>query len=463
MANERTLHQIDKLEEDENYEAAYALCTNVLKNEPNNEDLLEKTAMLAKIVGDTDKCIEYWEHLLEVKPSSQVAYYELQDIYLDKDKFKYYTMRAKYRVIENKPEAAVSDFQKAIANTDDEKAKIETRFLIASIYKATGKPDKAENQYLLILDSDPKNTMASMLLAETYMQKDDIDAAINTLLQAYKYDNDNLNLKRSLGNLYLKSGDTKAASEFITDDYSNAKVLLQEGKNEEAKAVLDKMPQKDGQYYLLLAEYYYNIKNTEECFKTIDEFTKLTPRHPLTFQMRALCYEIEGNEARAKYNWGWYNRMKGQTDIALAEFLESNSIEKSADTLEQIIKIYDEQNDKTTAAEFVAQLIEIEPDNIQALKRLAEFYQSIGDADSAYDYYSKVLKYDENNYKVMMNVAKLAEKVGEEDKALEYYKTVSEKSTDVNEKLAAQKRYNILSGAEDESIITKFLDWIKKF
>lgn len=462
MLNDRVMQQIDQLEQNANYEGAFDLCTNALKAEPNNPDLLEKTAMISKMVGNTEKSIECWEKLIEISPSSQVAYYELQDLYQDTNRFKYYTVRAKYRIIEQKPEAAIGDFQKAIANTDDEKSKTETRFLIASIYKATGKPEKAENQYLMILDSEP-NTMASILLADIYVHNDDIDAAISTLLQAYKHDEDNLDLKRSLGNLYLKIGDTQNASKYITDDSANAKLLLQEGKNEQAKEVLDKMSKKDGQYYLLLAEYYYNKKDTAECFKAIDEFTKLTPRHPLTFQMRALCYELEENEARAKYNWGWYNLMKGQKDVALAEFLDSNNIEKSVDTLEQIIRIYDEQNDKTTAAEFVAQLVELEPNNTLALKRLGEFYQSVGDADSAFMYYSKILSYDPNNIAVLKNAAKTAEKIGEEDKAMDYYKRITEHSRDVNDKLAAQKRLNIMTGAEDESIITKFLDWIKKF
>ena len=75
--------------------------------------------MLAKIVGNKEKCVEYWERLLELSPSNQVAYYELQDLYLDTDKYKYYSMRAKYRVIERKTEAAIDDFKKAISNTLD--------------------------------------------------------------------------------------------------------------------------------------------------------------------------------------------------------------------------------------------------------------------------------------------------------------------------------------------------------
>ena len=86
------IQQIDQLEQDENYEGAFGLCTNALKNDPNNTDLLEKTAMLAKMVGNKEKCIECWEKLLEIMPSNQVAYYELQDLYMETDKFKYYTI-----------------------------------------------------------------------------------------------------------------------------------------------------------------------------------------------------------------------------------------------------------------------------------------------------------------------------------------------------------------------------------
>ena len=308
------------------------------------------------------------------------------------------------------------------------------------------------------------HTMASLLLAECYMKKDDLEAAISTLNQAYEHDKESLDLKRSLGNLYMRAGDHKKAEEFVTDDYSNIKLLLQQEKNEEAKTILDNYSgQKDAQYYLLYAEYFYNKKMTDECFAAIEEFAKQSPKNPLIFQMRALCYEILGNEGRAKYNWGWYNLMKGQNDIALQEFLDSNDIEKSADTLEQIIKLYDLQKDKTTAAEFVAQLVELEPDNTLMLKRLGEFYQSIGDVDNADEYYSRILSYDPNNLKVLPNAAKVAEKVGKETEAVEYYQRIVNISRDEDEKKSAQKRLNILNGEEDESIVTKFLDFLKKF
>ena len=463
MSNERLMQQVNQLEEDSNYEAAFALCTNALQSDFNNTDLLEKSAMLAKIVGNKEKCVEYWERLLELSPSNQVAYYELQDLYLDTDKYKYYSMRAKYRVIERKTEAAIDDFKKAISNTQDEKNIIETRFMIASIYKATDRDEKAANQYLMILDMGP-NSMASLLLAEYYMKIDDIDAAIDTLKQAYEVDKDNLDLKRSLGNLYLRAGNSEKAAEFVTDDYSNVKLLLSQGKNDEAKAVLDGYTgKKDDNYYLLLAEYYYNIKNTAECFNAIEEFSKLAPKNPLTFQMRALCYEIDGNDARAKYNWGWYNLMKGQQDVALAEFLDSNDLKKSVDTLEQIIKIYDIQKDYTTAAEFVAQLVELEPKNTLMLKRLGDFYQSVGDYDSADDYYERILSYDPNNLSVLIKAAKVAEKIGKETEAMEYYNKIVEISRDEAQKAEAQKRLRILNGEEDDSIISRFLDWIKKF
>ena len=463
MNNERIMQQIDRLESDSNYEEAYTLCTNALSADSNNIDLLEKAAMLAKMVGKKDKCIECWEKLIELKPNSQVAYYELQDLYFETDKFKYYTMRAKYRIIERKPDAAADDLKKAISNTDDQKSIIETRFMLASIYKATGKPEKAEDQYLLILDTEPNST-ASLLLADIYAQKDDIDAAISTLNQAHEHDKDNIDIKKSLANLYMRVGENEKAQEYVTDDLSQVKVLLRQGKNDEAKNILDSfVNKKDAQYYLLYAEYYYNTKQTEKCFEAIDEFSKLSPKHPLTYQMRALCYELEGKEAKAKYNWGWYNLLKGQADVALAEFLDSNDIEKTSETLEQIIRIYDAQKDYTTAAEFVAQLVELEPKNTLALKRLGEFYQSIGDADSADEYYSRILEYDPNNLPVLINAAKVAEKIGKETDAMEYYERIVNLSRDEKEKAFAQKRLRIMNGEEDETIISKFLEWINKF
>lgn len=463
MAIDRVIQQVEALEADSNYEAAFALCTNALQKDVNNKDLIEKTAMVAKIVGNTDKCIECWERLLKLDPQNQLAYFELQDMYLETNKYKYYSMRAKYRITEQKLEAAIDDLKKAISNTTDENEIIENRFLIANLYSTIGKDEKAEDQYLLILDMG-HNTAASILLANYYVKLGNKEDAIDVLNRAYENDKESIELKKFLGELYMRVGNHEMAKEFVTDDYSNIKLLLQQGKNEEAKTILDKYSgKKDAQYYLLLAEYYYNTESYDECFGAIDDFAKQSPRHPLIFQMRALCFEKKQNEAKAKYNWGWYNLMKGQNDIALAEFIESNNIERNADTLTQIIKLYDAQRDKTTAAEFVEQLVELEPHNTLALKRLGEFYQSVGDYDKSYEYYKRILDYDENNLSVLINAAKVAEKIGFEAEAMTYYEKIVKYTSNEKEKANAQKRLRILNGEEEENLLSKFLDLIKKF
>ena len=463
MTTEIILQQINKLEEEENYKAAYEVCVNALESDGNNTDLLEKTAILAKMNDNPQKSIECWEKLISINPNIQLAYSELQDLYFGIDKFKYYSVRAKYRIFEHKPDAAADDFKKAISCTTDEKLIIETRFMIANIYMSQGKDEKAENQFLLILDLEA-NTNASMMLAQCYVKNDDVDAAISTLETAYENDTDNIELKKFMYSLYMRVGNTQKASEFVIDEFSNTKLLLQQGKNDEAKNALDNWSgKKETQYYLLLAEYYYNTKQYDDCFAAIDEFAKYSPKHPLIFQMRALCFEQQENIGRAKYNWGWYNLMKNQPDVALAEFLASNDIEKSADTLEQIIRLYDNQRETTTSIEFVAELVELEPRNTLALSRLGKFYLEIGDYYNSCQYYSRILEYDPNNLKVLPGAAKAAEKCGEEAIALEYYKRIVENSKDEEEKKVAQKRLNILNGEEEETLISKFLDLIKKF
>lgn len=463
MVNQRVLEQIELLENEYKYKEAFELCERVLTSHPDDIELLQKTALIAKVLEDNNKSIYYFEKLLEINPSNQIAYSELQDLYFDRDKYKYYSMRAKLRVIENKPESAIDDFKKAIANCEDDNEKINTYFMIASIYRALGKTEKEENQYLLILDYG-KNTLASSLLAEIYLKNGDINAAISTLEQAYEHDKDSSDLKKSLGNLYIRVGNLDKASEFVTDDISQVKVLLQQGKNDEAKKILDAYNlKKDDKYYILLAEYYYNIGDTEKCFETIELFSKVSPKNPLTFQMRALCYEKNDQKAKAKYNWGWYNLIKGQPDMALVEFLESNLIEKSVDTLEQIIKIYDMQNDKTTAIEYVAMLVELEPKNTLSLKRLGEFYSSIGDFDSAYEYYGRILEYDENNVSIIIKIANIAEKTGRESDAILFYEKIVKLSRDEKEVKNAQNRLDVLNGIVDESLISKILGLIKRF
>ncbi len=127
-------------------------------------------------------------------------------------------------------------------------------------------------------------------------------------------------------------------------------------RNDEGFAVLNKV--KD-QYkdqpilYSLLAQYYFQKDMKEEAFKEIDEYAKLDSNSPLIYQMRALIYEKEGDSFNEHVNWGKYNILKGEKEVALNEYMTAYQYDNSnIDLIETIAVQLEGMKDFTKACEF---------------------------------------------------------------------------------------------------------------
>ena len=136
----------------------------------------------------------------------------------------------------------------------------------------------------------------------------------------------------------------------------------------------------------------------DESFAEVDEFAKLDQNSPLIYQMRALIYEQKGDSFNEHVNWGKYNVLKGEKDIALNEFMTAYQYnDKDKDLIETIAAQFDSMKDYTKAGEFYERLIEIEPDNKNALQKLAVFRDSIGDYQGAFEYIDRLKTLDPRN------------------------------------------------------------------
>ena len=92
---------------------------------------------------------------------------------------------------------------------------------------------------------------------------------------------------------------------------------------------MDELPDElknNPRYYTLRAQYYYSAKDFEQALNAIEEYNKFVPNSPLTYQMRALVYEEKNDDYNAHLNWGKYNVLRGNNDIAINEFLNAVQI-----------------------------------------------------------------------------------------------------------------------------------------
>ena len=396
----------EQLEQNEKYDEAYAEYKKELPHRQNDIELLTKLAHLALILEKNEEAKIYYAKILEVDPSNILAHEQLIDLFVHEDKFKYYLLRGNMHSLQQLFSHAKSDYKKAIEHAKDPQEALPARYLLAGICEQQGKLQEAIDEYLRISDYDEANSVVFLKLAELYEKTEGLYAAIEILERGRK-DRGFKDFEEILAGYYIRNSQPEKALELTKSDLTKARALMDMDKNDEAFAILNRVKDKyknEKLIHSLLAQYYFQKGMTEEAFKEIDEYAKLDPNSPLIYQMKALIYEKEGDSFNEHVNWGKYNILKGEKDVALNEYMTAYQFNNSApDLIETIAVQLEGMKDYTKASEFYERLIELEPKNINALQKLAEFRESIGDYTGAFEYIERLKAADPRSQFVAAN------------------------------------------------------------
>lgn len=396
----------EQLEQNEKYDEAYAEYKKELPHRQNDIELLTKLAHLALILEKNEEAKIYYAKILEVDPSNILAHEQLIDLFVHEDKFKYYLLRGNMHSLQQLFSHAKSDYKKAIEHAKDPQEALPARYLLAGICEQQGKLQEAIDEYLRISDYDEANSVVFLKLAELYEKTEGLYAAIEILERGRK-DRGFKDFEEILAGYYIRNSQPEKALELTKSDLTKARALMDMDKNDEAFAILNRVKDKyknEKLIHSLLAQYYFQKGMTEEAFKEIDEYAKLDPNSPLIYQMKALIYEKEGDSLNEHVNWGKYNILKGEKDVALNEYMTAYQFNNSVpDLIETIAVQLEGMKDYTKASEFYERLIELEPKNINALQKLAEFRESIGDYTGAFEYIERLKAADPRSQFVAAN------------------------------------------------------------
>ena len=396
----------EQLEQNEKYDEAYAEYKKELPHRQNDIELLTKLAHLALILEKNEEAKIYYAKILEVDPSNILAHEQLIDLFVHEDKFKYYLLRGNMPSLQQLFSHAKSDYKKAIEHAKDPQEALPARYLLAGICEQQGKLQEAIDEYLRISDYDEANSVVFLKLAELYEKTEGLYAAIEILERGRK-DRGFKDFEEILAGYYIRNSQPEKALELTKSDLTKARALMDMDKNDEAFAILNRVKDKyknEKLIHSLLAQYYFQKGMTEEAFKEIDEYAKLDPNSPLIYQMKALIYEKEGDSFNEHVNWGKYNILKGEKDVALNEYMTAYQFNNSVpDLIETIAVQLEGIKDYTKASEFYERLIELEPKNINALQKLAEFRESIGDYTGAFEYIERLKAADPRSQFVAAN------------------------------------------------------------
>ena len=209
-----------------------------------------------------------------------------------------------------------------------------------------------------------------------------------------------------LAKYYSKTNNPQKALELTHDDLLKARSLMELDRNEEAIELLESVHdkyKKNPTYCTLIAQYYYQTGELDTAMEKVDEFAKYAPNSPLIYQMRALIYEKKGDELNEHLNWAKYNSLKGDSDVAMNEYMIAHQIdEKNIDVVKIIAETLD-KTDKNRSIEFYEKLLDLDPKNKRALQKLAEFNESIGNYVIMMDYMDRLKEIDPRYPYVMEN------------------------------------------------------------
>lgn len=461
------LLQAQMYSDNEEYEKAYELLKNSYDSFKDDPEFLEKIALAAKILDKNDEAAMYWEQLVVADSQSAIGYSELMDIYLNQNKYKYYITRGKYNTLNEKINYAVEDYKKAIKSTNEPDEIVNARFLLAKAYEFLGKIQEAIDEYHGMLEhkDDPA---IYYKLADLYAQSGDRYSAINVLEKAVKVKPDVPDLREYLSALYMKEGKYDKSLEYAVSDFAKIKALLMTGDNSKAFEMLSNIEDKsNANYPALMAEYYFNLKDYDNCSKYIEDFKSLDNQNPLVYQMSALVCDAKGDNYGYHYNMGRCYSFRQDYEHALVEYLNAHRIDanKSA-PVKEIIKINEANGDKTSLMEFYEKLVRQEPDNSFALKGLGDVYFDMYEHREALNYYTKASETEPSDYNILLKIGTCYEKLRNNVKAVEVYEKyvstapLSPDTEKIKEKIVKLKN---VQGENPEVAEEGFIDKIIRF
>lgn len=467
-----SLQLAEQFEANEQYEDAYREYKKVYEQSPDDLGLLERLGHLSLILDNPEEAAGYYNEIIKRDVTNPLAYEQLMSIYENTDKYKYYIYRGNKNSIEGKLDFAISDFKKALHAASEETQIVMTRLTLANLYRQVGQNLKAIDEYNVILEYDNLHEEIFLQLADIYLQDEAYSSAIDALNRAIKKGFDTDRIHEALAAVYLKSGDAKKAIEYTKDDLLKIQCMLEIGQVKEAYEKLNSLPEElktSPKYFTLMAQYCYSAKDFEKALMYIDEYNKIQPNSPLTYQMRALVYEEQGDEYNAHVNWGKYNILRKNTDIAINEFL--NAIQMRDDDIDLMFTLaglLTDNGEVNHAAEYYEKIIKRDPKNKEALAKLAQFREGIGDYRMQVAYLEKIVEVDPKDLKALKNLARAYERIKANAKAIETYNKYLELVKDPVDYKMAKERLDKLDsatsgeGEESEGLLDKIIGFFTK-
>jgi tetratricopeptide (TPR) repeat protein len=265
-----------------------------------------------------------------------------------------------------------------------------------AVYNRSDLATKAIEEYRLAIDADPTSEYLTSGLAELYAKTGRIRDAVLEAQDILKKDPNNLEAHKLLGRIYLRSlGDVQSGS----GSDSVLKLAI-----EQYQEIIKIEPDNVDDHLLLGRLYRLNndLQKAESEFKIA---VKLQPDSEEAITTLAYLYNEEGDTARA------------------AEALSSvPDATRSAKLYSALGYTYEQRKEYKKAIGAYRKAIELDRDNLDAIRGLAQNLLNDGQTDAALEQYKIIAESNPEDAQTYLRMAEIYRKNGQFDLALENLK-----------------------------------------
>jgi tetratricopeptide (TPR) repeat protein len=267
---------------------------------------------------------------------------------------------------------------------------------LVSMYGRADYANKAIEEYRLAIDNDPNSDYLNAGLAELYAKTGRIRDAVLEAQDILKRDGNNLEARRLLGRIYLRSlGDMQAG----TQSQEVLKLAIEQYEQ------IVKLDPKSVEDHLLLGRLY---RLNNELLKSEGEFktaVNMQPDSEEAVTTLAYLYNEEGDSGHA---------------LQVLSAIPDSA--RTAKLYSALGFTYEQQKDYKKAIDAYRRSTELDHDNLDSVRGLAQNLMNDGQTDAALEQYKVIADADPSDAQTYMRIAEINRRDGKFDQALEALK-----------------------------------------
>jgi tetratricopeptide (TPR) repeat protein len=254
---------------------------------------------------------------------------------------------------------------------------------------------KAVEEYKAALQADPSSSYLAIALAELYARTGSLREAVVEAQQVISLDPDNLDARRLLGHIYLRSiGDLQGGAQNDTE------TILHLGIEQYEQIV--RLAPTSVEDHLLLGRLYRLNSETGKAETEFRTAVKLQPASEDAVTTLALLYNEEGDSGRA------------------LDILQSVPEAERTPRIDSVLGYtYEQKKDYTRAIAAYRKAIDLDGDDLDAVRGLAENLLNDNQTGAALEQYKKIAATDPQDAQTLLHMAEIYRRDGEFEKALE--------------------------------------------